>query len=37
MINILSNTLAYVLIEEKTSSMLDEIVSKTLHKYKEGD
>ena len=31
------NTLAYGLIEEKTSSVLDEIVSKTVHKHKEGD
>ena len=24
-------------VKEKTSSVLDEIVSKTVHKYKEGD
>ena len=27
----------YGLIEEKTSSVLDEVVSKSVHKYKEGD
>ena len=31
------NTLAYGLIEEETSSVLDEIVSKTVHKHEEGD
>ena len=27
----------YGLIQEKTSSVLDEVVSKSVHKYKEGD
>ena len=36
-IDIQISIFAYGLIKEKTSSVLDEIVSKTVQKHKEGD
>ena len=36
-LNVEFGEFGYGLIEEKTTSVLDEIVSKTVHKHKEGD